>query len=196
MALFPSYEFMQAVAQRLEGETPAEPLDDNSARPPRWQMVVQQPRMTEKQRQELLESLEQPDPPKLVLAVQGGLFAEGVDYPGELLSGVVVVSPALPQVNFERELMRQYYEDRYGKGFEFAYLYPGMNRVIQSVGRLIRTETDRGVAVLVCQRFAQPQYSTLFPPDWSDEEEGGLAHVDLADELQRFWSRIEGRRPD
>jgi DNA excision repair protein ERCC-2 len=196
MALFSSYEFMQAVAQRLEGEAPAEPLDDNPARPPRWQMVVQQPRMTEEQRQKLLESLEQPDPPKLVLAVQGGLFAEGVDYPGELLSGVIVVSPALPQVSFERELMRQYYEDRYGKGFEFAYLYPGMNRVIQSVGRLIRTETDRGVAVLVCQRFAQPQYSTLFPPDWSDEEGRGLAHVALADELQRFWSRIEGNGSD
>ena len=182
MALFPSYEFMRAVAERLPQCG--------------WDLKVQQSRMTEVQRQELLKSLDQPDPPKLVLAVQGGLFAEGVDYPGESLSGVIVVSPALPQVSFERELMRQYYEEHYGKGFEFAYLYPGMNRVIQSVGRLIRTETDCGVAVLVCQRFTQPQYSTLFPADWSDEAEAGLYHVDLADELRRFWRKVDGNRCD
>jgi len=86
-----------------------------------------------------------------------------VDYPGEQLSGVIVVSPALPQVSFERDVMQRYYQAKFGKGFEFAYLYPGMNRVIQAVGRLIRGETDRGVAVLVCQRFVQGQYSALFP---------------------------------
>ena len=134
------------------------------------------------------------DPPKLVLAVQGGLFAEGVDYPGETLSGVIVVSPALPQVSFERELMRAYYQEHYGKGFEFAYLYPGMNRVIQSVGRLIRTETDCGVAVLVCRRFAESQYSTLFPPDWSKGEEKTLVAKDLDAELRRFWSRVDNQR--
>jgi Rad3-related DNA helicase len=104
-----------------------------------------------------------------------------------MLSGVIVVSPALPQLSFERELMRQYYDGRYGKGFEFAYLYPGMNRVIQSVGRLIRTETDRGVAVLVCQRFSQPQYSTLFPRDWSNGQANDLVCKDLETELRRFW---------
>jgi DNA excision repair protein ERCC-2 len=122
------------------------------------------------------------------------LFAEGIDYPGETLSGVIVVSPALPQLSFERELMRQYYDQRYGKGFEFAYLYPGMNRVIQSVGRLIRSETDRGVAVLVCQRFAQPQYSTLFPPDWSDSMMRKHTRHDLATELADFWAGL-GQRP-
>jgi DNA excision repair protein ERCC-2 len=139
--------------------------------------------MSEAQRQALLDSLTEPEPPKLVLAVQGGVFAEGVDYPGELLSGVIVVSPALPQVSFERELMRRFYEQRYGKGFEFAYLYPGMNRVIQSVGRLIRTETDCGVAVLVCQRFTQPQYAALFPPDWEE-----VVSNDLDTELREFWA--------
>jgi DNA excision repair protein ERCC-2 len=180
MALFPSYDFMRSVAEELpEGN---------------WMLKVQQSRMTDIQRQELLDSLKELSPPKLVLAVQGGLFAEGVDYPGELLSGVIVVSPALPQVSFERELMRFYYQERHGKGFEFAYLYPGMNRVIQSVGRLIRNETDCGVAVLVCQRFAQAQYSTLFPPDWSDLEEPTVAGSSLSAELRRFWSRIEEKR--
>ena len=143
--------------------------------------------MTEQQRLTLLDALQEPQPPKLILAVQGGLFSEGVDYPGETLSGVIIISPALPQVSFERELMRQFYEEHYGKGFEFAYLYPGMNRVIQSVGRLIRSESDRGVAVLVCQRFAQTQYSTLFPPDWSESMADNRAGYNLADELADFW---------
>lgn len=174
MALFPSYEFMRAVAWKMSRED--------------WELVLQEPRMTDGQRARLLDGLKQTEPAKLVFAVQGGLFAEGVDYPGELLCGVIVVSPALPQVSFERELMRQYYEQEKGMGFEFAYIYPGMNRVIQSVGRLIRTETDRGVAVLVCQRFTQPQYSALFPSDWSNSMGRELICRDLEKELRRFWS--------
>ncbi len=173
MALFPSYDFMRGVATRL-------PDGD-------WELITQEPKMSESQRLALLESLKEADPPKLILAVQGGLFAEGVDYPGETLSGVIIISPALPQVSFERELMRQYYEEHYGKGFEFAYLYPGMNRVIQSVGRLIRSESDLGVAVLVCQRFAQTQYSALFPADWSDSLADNRAGYNLASELGNFW---------
>ena len=130
MAMFPSYEFLRAIAERLKGDASGDPSAKHpaceGAHSPRWRLIVQEPRMNETERQDLLESLKNPDPPKLVLAVQGGLFAEGVDYPGGLLSGVIVVSPALPQVGFERELMRAYFEERYGKGFEFAYLYPGM----------------------------------------------------------------------
>jgi DNA excision repair protein ERCC-2 len=173
MALFPSYDFLRGVCGRLT-EGP-------------WELLVQEPKMTEQQRLVLLGGLREPQPPKLVLAVQGGLFAEGVDYPGETLSGVIIVSPALPQVSFERELMREFYEAHYGDGFGFAYLYPGMNRVIQSVGRLIRSESDRGVVVLVCQRFAQTQYSTLFPPDWSGSMADSRAGYNLAEELASFW---------
>lgn len=171
MALFPSYDFMRSVARQLN--LPA---------------IIQEPGMSEAQRQAVLDALKTNRPPKLVLAVQGGLFAEGVDFVGEMLSGVIVVSPALPQVSFERELMREYFEGRYGKGFEFAYLYPGMNRVIQSVGRLIRSETDVGVAVLVCQRFSQTQYSTLFPAEWSNGQPNGLVCRDLDGELRQFWA--------
>ncbi len=177
MALFPSYDFLRRVAELLPAKE--------------WQLRVQDAGMSEAQRQELLDSLREIEPPKLVLAVQGGVFAEGVDYPGALLQGVVVVSPALPQVSFERELMRRYYEDKSGRGFEFAYLYPGMNRVIQSVGRLIRSETDCGVAVLVCQRFTQKQYSTLFPADWSEGDGSGLVCRDLGGELRRFWREMD-----
>ena len=169
MALFPSYDYLRATAQHLT--VPA---------------LIQEPGMTAEQRQAVLNALQTTTPPKLVLAVQGGVFAEGVDYPGETLSGVIVVSPALPQMSFERELMRRYYQEKYGKGFEFAYLYPGMNRVIQSVGRLIRSETDCGVAVLVCQRFVQNQYTALFPADWGTD----LTCRDLQPELAKFWSEI------
>ena len=179
MALFPSYEFLRAVAERL-------PVGD-------WQLLVQEARMNDVQREELLRALQSTDPPKLALAVQGGLFAEGVDFAGEQLIGVIVVSPALPQVSFEQELMRRYYDQRYdGKGFEFAYLYPGMNRVIQSVGRLIRRETDHGVAVLVCQRFAQAQYVTLFPPDWAESVIEARGAEELAAVLRQFWEKSGG----
>ena len=172
MALFPSYEFLRATARHLT--LPA---------------LVQEPGMTAAQRQTVLDALQTNVPPKLVLAVQGGVFAEGVDYPGETLSGVIVVSPALPQMSFERELMRRYYQEKYGKGFEFAYLYPGMNRVIQSVGRLIRSETDCGVAVLICQRFIQNQYTALFPADWGTD----LTCRNLEPELAKFWAGFADR---
>jgi DNA excision repair protein ERCC-2 len=171
MALFPSYEFLRGVAAFLP------------------EAICQSPQMDDAARQAVLDALRSNDPPKLVLAVQGGVFAEGVDYPGEVLSGVIVVSPALPQVSYERELMRKFYDQRSGKGFEFAYLYPGMNRVIQSVGRLIRTETDRGVAVLVCGRFAQNQYADLFPPDWLRDNDR-LTTANLAGSLTKFWESV------
>jgi len=173
MALFPSYDFLRGVAEHL-------PAGD-------WQLLRQEARMNEAQRRELIAALATTDPPKLVLGVQGGLFAEGVDFAGERLIGVIVVSPALPQVSFERELMRRYYDQRYGKGFEFAFLYPGMNRVIQSVGRVIRTETDRGVAILVCQRFKQTQYASLFPADWAACLIEARSLDDLSAKLRGFW---------
>ena len=89
------------------------------------------------------------------------MYAEGVDYPGELLSGVFVVSPALPQVSFERELLRRYFDEQEEAGFEYAYLQPGMTRVVQAAGRLIRSETDRGVIALICRRFLEKPYAAM-----------------------------------
>jgi DNA excision repair protein ERCC-2 len=207
MALFPSYDFLRQVAERVvssHGVTLSEAKGLSSFdqralnrcevlrfaqndKAMDYRLLVQEPGMNEAQRLALLEELRSPTPPKLVFGVQGGLFAEGVDLAGDQLIGVIVVSPALPQVSFERELMRQYYQQEYGKGFEYAYLYPGMSRVIQSVGRLIRTETDRGVAVLVCQRFKQASYQELFPPDWTDSLVEVRNAAGLEAELKNFW---------
>jgi DNA excision repair protein ERCC-2 len=155
-------------------------------------LIVQEPRMTEQARVEVLENLAAGNGgSKLVLAVQGGIFSEGVDYTGELLCGVIVVSPALPQVSFERDLMRSHFDAKYGNGFDYAYVFPGMSRVIQSVGRLIRTETDRGVAVLVCRRFSQTQYARLFPSDWGAVKMVGGVRGVLGKTLKEFWGNKE-----
>ena len=125
---------------------------------------MQRPDLTAYERQQILESLSAPPAGgTLLFAVSGGMYAEGVDYPGELLSAVFVVSPALPQVSFERELLRRYFDDREEAGFDYAYLQPGMTRVVQAAGRLIRSETDRGVIALVCARFLEEPYAEPAP---------------------------------
>jgi DNA excision repair protein ERCC-2 len=124
----------------------------------------------------------------LLFAVLGGMYAEGVDYPGELLSGVFVVSPALPQVSFERELLRRYFDEQEQAGFDYAYLQPGMTRVIQAAGRLIRSETDRGVIALICQRFLQMPYADYLPKDWFEETPAELIAQDPAAEILKFFN--------
>lgn len=102
---------------------------------------------------------------KVFLAVMGGIFAEGVDYPGQL-NGVIVAGPGLPMYCAETEMIRAYFDEVYQRGFEYAYVFPGMNRVIQAAGRLIRSETDRGTITLIGKRFLQEPYRDLIPRDW------------------------------
>jgi Rad3-related DNA helicase len=127
----------------------------------------------------------------LLLAVLGGVFAEGVDYPGEMLSEVIVVSPALPQVGPERELLKEYFADRYERGFDYAYLVPGMTRVVQAAGRLIRSADDRGVIVLICRRFLRPPYVTMLPADWTGGKPSGLRADDPAAAVREFFADDE-----
>jgi DNA excision repair protein ERCC-2 len=158
--------------------------------PIRARLIVQRPNLAERERESIFQSLAAaPADGVLLFAVLGGMYAEGVDYPGELLSAVYVVSPALPQVSFERELLRRYFEETEQAGFEYAYLQPGMTRVIQAAGRLIRSETDRGVIALLCQRFLQHPYADHLPRDWYDESPMELIARDPAAEIQRFMKR-------
>lgn len=172
-AFFPSFEFLKEVAALLSPKTA--------------EILIQHRFMPDHQRSALLERLSEPGRAHLVLAVQGGVFAEGVDYPGELAVGAIIVGPGLPKVSFELELMRQYYEENYGKGFEYAYLYPGMNRVVQSAGRIVRSESDRGVILLLDKRFAYENYSRLFPRDWYESSPAELAVRDFRAALASFW---------
>jgi DNA excision repair protein ERCC-2 len=174
LVLFPSYRFLEKVAERLP--------------PIRARLLTQRPNVTEVERHEILAALAAPPPGGiLLLAVLGGMYAEGVDYPGELLTGVYIVSPALPQVSFERELLRRYYDETEHAGFEYAYLQPGMTRVIQAAGRLIRSETDRGVIALLCQRFLQEPYVSRLPRDWYEGWPAQLISRHPAEEIQKFF---------
>jgi DNA excision repair protein ERCC-2 len=157
--------------------------------PTRGRLFVQRADLTSFERQQLLEALSSPPPGgTLLFAVSGGMYAEGVDYPGELLSAVVVVSPALPQVSFERELLRRYFDDKEEAGFDYAYLQPGMTRVVQAAGRLIRSETDRGVIALLCRRFLEEPYASRLPRDWYDESPRELVTDHPAEAIRAFFA--------
>ena len=123
----------------------------------------------------------------------GGIYSEGIDLVGKRLIGAVVVGVGLPQLSDEREAIRAYFDENNEEGRGFAYVYPGMNRVLQAAGRVIRTESDRGVVLLIDDRFASPEYRHLIPPHWH-----GLRYVgssrDLAHLLDVFWHGEEKNR--
>ncbi len=123
-------------------------------------------RMGEAQRAAMVAALAAPGPPKVLHGVLGGIFAEGIDLPAGSLQTVVVVGPALPGVDLQRTLFKQWCEERFGAGFSYAYLVPGLSRVVQAAGRVVRRPEDRGAVVLVGRRFAWRDYAALLPPDW------------------------------
>jgi len=177
LALFPSYRFLDDVRARLPSF-------------PARRVLRPSDRSTELERNGALAALRDGGPPVLLLAVSGGAFAEGVDYPGEMLSAVVVVSPALPQFRFEQERMKSYFEERFEKGFEYAYVIPGMTRVVQSAGRLIRSESDVGVVVLACRRFLKAPYDRYLPGHWFVDSPRELATDDIASTTAAFFERV------
>lgn len=172
LALFPSYGFLREVHQLL-------PRVD-------VEIEVQRTDMTDWERKALLDSMRL-DRRTLVLAVSGGMYAEGVDYRGSMLSSVVVVGPALPAVTFEQELLKRYFDEEYEAGFEYAYLIPGMTRVIQSAGRVIRSETDVGVIALLGRRFTWKSYNQFLPEWWYDEEVRELSERDPVAGCRAFF---------
>ena len=176
LVLFPSYAFLNEVAGRLH-------LPDHV-------VEIQRGDHSEALRRDILARMRANHAPTVLLAVLGGVFAEGVDYPGEMLSEVVVVSPALPQVGPERELLKAYFQDRFERGFEYAYLVPGMTRVVQAAGRLIRAPEDRGVIALVCRRFTREPYVNLLPPDWLEDTAPGMGSSELTAAVREFYAQL------
>ena len=130
--------------------------------------------------------------PAIVFAVQGGTFSEGVDYPGESVIGAFVVGPPLPNYDLEREEMRKFYEERYKAGFEFAYVIPAMSKAVQAAGRVIRSETDRGLIVLMDSRFVQPGYSRTMPVDWFETNASELVSESILKDVAEFWESGNG----
>jgi len=149
----PSLAYLADLASRLDDLLPTGSL------------LVQTAAMSEAGRNEFLDAF-QPESRTIALAVMGGIFAEGVDLPGERLVGVTVIGTGLPRLSLERDILQSYFEEAQGSGFDYAYRFPGMQRVLQAVGRLIRTETDMGSVLLVDLRFLEPRHQVLFSPWW------------------------------
>jgi Rad3-related DNA helicase len=137
---------------------------------PSHELLVQSAAMDEAERGRLLERMRAPfGPPRALIGVLGGLFAEGIDLPGDALRAVIVIGPALPPPTFERKLLQAWLEERFGDGFTLASVHPGMTRVIQAAGRVVRGAEDRGVVVLVCQRFLRHTFFDRLPGAWSPD---------------------------
>ena len=162
LVLFPSYRFLSDVAGFL--------------RPEQKRVLVQSPGDGAAQRQEILDTLRGAIfGDVLLLAVAGGVFAEGVDYPGDVLKAVAVVGPCLPAVTLEQQLLQTYYDERFDRGFEYAFVVPGMTRVVQAAGRLIRSPEDTGIILLLDKRFMRRPYKEHLPVDWVPE--GGVREM-------------------
>jgi DNA excision repair protein ERCC-2 len=175
LLFFPSYQYLRLVLEPFQATSPD--LD----------VIVQEPGMAERQREAFLERFETRNPRTLVgFAVMGGIFGEGIDLVGTRLSGAAVVGVGLPAVGLERELIRGYFAERREQGFEYAYLYPGINRVLQAAGRVIRSETDRGVVLLIDQRYGSEHYRALLPEAWQPQPI--RSPDDFAGGLLRFWA--------
>lgn len=177
LVFFPSYSYLQTllplVKVLLMGKA---------------NLFVQIPAMSELQRREFLRKITDTgtESSNVGLAVLGGSFGEGIDLPGEQLEGVMIVGPGLPAVSEEQELVKAYFDERSGHGFLYAYLIPGLIKVIQAAGRVFRTPDDRGVVILVDDRFLGEHYRELLPPDWFKPGRD-FSVADLDEVLPEFW---------
>jgi DNA excision repair protein ERCC-2 len=151
-------------------------------------VIAQRSDMSELDRKTFLNRFKSENSRTLVgFAVLGGIFGEGIDLVGDRLCGVAVIGVGLPGITLERELIRRYYEDKEKQGFEFAYQFPGVNRVLQAAGRVIRTEKDRGVVVLIDSRLVRSEYTKLLPNHWHSVP---IFHTDqLHRFLEEFWQK-------
>ena len=151
-------------------------------------LAMQKSGMKEQERENFLKAFEEQQEGTFVaFAVMGGIFAEGIDLKHDRLIGAVIVGTGLPQISHEREILKNYYDDRGMNGFDFAYRFPGMNKVLQSAGRVIRTAEDRGLILLLDERFLEPAYAKLFPREWQERK---ICTADqLVSEVAEFWRK-------
>ena len=180
LALFPSYAFLAEVVgkMRLYGK----------------RLLVQRPADSDREREAILEALRGAIFGDVLLAaVAGGAFAEGVDYPGEVLKAVAIVGPCLPGLTLEQQLLKDYYQERFERGFEYAFIVPGMTRVVQAAGRLIRSPEDTGVIALFDQRFLAAPYRNYLPPDWLPDAGAGALAGNPEEAAEEFFRQLAAR---
>ncbi|MDR1116712.1 MAG: PD-(D/E)XK nuclease family protein [Oscillospiraceae bacterium] len=170
MVFFPSYEYMRKTY-----------VDFVTAHPD-FDTLLQNSIMDEEERAEFLRRFDGRNSETLVgFCILGGIFSEGIDLKGDRLSGAVIVGVGLPKINLRSDLIRSYFNRRNGKGYDYAYVFPGMNKVLQAAGRVIRSESDKGVAMLIDSRFATEKYRSLYPGHWS-----GIKYVQSTGEFSKL----------
>ena len=174
IVFFPSYQYLQMVLDSL---------DDIDS-----EIIVQKNNLTDDEKDEIINKFNDHNKNKLGLFVMGGAFSEGVDLIGDSLSGVIIVGVGLPMICDENNILKEYFEEIFNEGFDYAYTYPGFTKVIQAVGRLIRTDTDRGAAILIDTRFTYSKYLSLMPPHWTNKKIINSSYQ-LKKELEEFYKK-------
>ena len=213
MVFFPSYKMMQDVYEVFrdiaEGENPADSAEEGQDREDgkegenskdgRYgrdeknqilEICMQTSNMQEQEREQFLHMFEQEREGSLVaFCVMGGIFSEGIDLKNDKLIGAIIVGTGLPQISNERQILKDYYDERGLSGFDYAFRYPGINKVLQAAGRVIRTQEDRGIILLLDERFLQADYAPLFPREWKERKVCNLKQI--KEEVKRFWKEVE-----
>lgn len=216
MVFFPSYKMMQDVYEVFrdiaEGENPADSAEEGQDREDgkdgkegknskdgRYgrdeknqilEICMQTSNMQEQEREQFLQMFEQEREGSLVaFCVMGGIFSEGIDLKNDKLIGAIIVGTGLPQISNERQILKDYYDERGLSGFDYAFRYPGINKVLQAAGRVIRTQEDRGIILLLDERFLQADYAPLFPREWKERKVCKLKQI--KEEVKRFWKEVE-----
>ncbi len=180
LILFPSYDYLKEILNYFNEKGK--------------KILVQRKEQELKETIEIMNKIKGKRGNYLFFGVSGGMFAEGVDYPEEVIKGVFIISPSLPQVSLEQELLKEYYDEMEENGFSYAYLIPGITRVIQSAGRVIRSEKDKGVIVLICRRFSEKKYFELLPRYWYEEKIEELITKDPIKEIKKFLGGKGGKK--
>ena len=174
---FPSFDYLEKIYLQFP------PLPD-------FIFLKQERNMDCQAVRDLLDRLSRPGLNHLFFAVQGGMFAEGIDYSGDRAIGAFIIGPPLPMYDWEREQMKTYYENKYGAGKEYAYIYPAMAKAIQAAGRVIRSETDSGLIVLFDNRFLNATYSQCMPQDWFKANPQELLSQSIINDISIFWDSL------
>jgi Rad3-related DNA helicase len=174
---FPSYSYLENVLVHFH------------ALYPKVTTIVQKKAMRAAEREAFLDAfVADSDVLRVGFCVLGGSFSEGVDLPGSRLIGSIIVGVGLPGLSGERNILQEYYQNKSEMGYQYAYVYPGMNRVLQAAGRVIRTDEDKGIVVLIDDRYESPEYRRLFPSHWLHAQYAGNAK-NLAEMVAYFWNK-------
>ncbi|WP_017750939.1 ATP-dependent DNA helicase, partial [Clostridium tyrobutyricum] len=175
IVFFPSYGYMDRVYELFIEKFP----DVKTS--------IQKSGMSESEREKFLNDFKEDSKESFIsFAVLGGLFSEGIDLKGDKLIGSIIVGVGLPKISFERDIIMDFFNKKNGLGYEYSYMYPGMNKILQAAGRVIRTESDRGVILLIDKRFMTVKYKKLFPREWYPNHIIDCEH-DIESILKVFW---------